>query len=222
MSDNQAMNDHFNNGRNWEQETYLNLRRSHALAWGVAGVASTIALSLGIAVSVMLPLKEPVPYVITVDKQSGYLEVSKKLDETPLAKQEAITNYNLVRYVTARESYLNPIVAENYEQVQAMSGGDAAKEHKAVWDGDNPNNPSVIFGFDGEVEIDILSVSELNDKTSSVRFDRHVKFGGRTKTSRHTAIIVHKYVNTRISNEARLINPLGFKVTSYRVSDEFS
>lgn len=221
MSESEAMKNHFANGDKWESETYLSLRRSRALAWGVAGVASTIALSLGIAVSVMLPLKEPVPYVITVDKQSGFLEIPKRLDETPLAKEEAITNYNLVRYVKAREAYLNPIVAENYQLVQSMSSGDAAKEHKVVWDGENPNNPSVIFGFDGEVDIEILGVSELNDKTSSVRFDRHVKLGSKIRTTRHTAIIVYEYRNERQTNEERLINPLGFKVTSYRVSEEF-
>lgn len=221
MSDTKAMKDHFAAGEKWEQETYLNLRRSRALAWTVAGGASTIALSLGVAVSLMLPLKEPVPYVITVDKQSGYLEITKELDETPLAKEQAITNYNLVRYVKARESYLNPIVKENYQLVQAMSGGNAASEHKALWDGQNPNNPSVVFGFDGEVDIEILGLSELNNKTSSVRFDRHVTLGNKVRTSRHTAIIVHSYVNERQTNEERLINPLGFKVTSYRVSEEF-
>lgn len=218
MSD--AMNNHFANGEKWEQETYLGLKRSRALAWGVAGTASTIALALGISISFLLPLKEPVPYVITVDKQSGYLEIAKTLDETPLKKEQAITDYNLVRYVTAREGYLNPIVAENYQLVQSMSAGEAAKEHKMLWDGENPNNPSVVLGFDGEVKIEILGVSELNEKTSSVRFDRHVKLNGKIRTTRHTAIIVHDYVNEKQTNEERLKNPLGFKVTSYRVSQE--
>lgn len=222
MSNKDAIAKHLENGRQWDQETYLAIHRSRAIAWIIAGGSFLVALSLGIAISFLLPLKEPVPYVITVDKQSGYLEIAKPLNDKPLAKQQAITDYNLVQYVQLRESYLNAIAPENYHKVQAMSKDIAAKEHKLLWDGGNPNNPSVIFGYDGQVDVSIISVTPLNDKTASVRFARRVTHNGKISERRYAAILIYEYSNHPMTNQERLLNPLGFKVTSYRVTEEFT
>ena len=213
---------HLEKGTFWEQEVYLGLRRSRYIAWVIASIAVIVVILQAFAMMFMAPLKEAVPYVITVDKQSGYVEIAKELDNSKLSKQQALTDYHLANYVQLRESYLNALAAERYHKVQSMSAGDASREHKLLWDGKNPANPSIIYGVNGSIDVEILSVSPLNERTSSVRFVRKVTHQHNIRESTFTAIIVYEYVNKKQSNQERLLNPLGFKVTSYRVVEEYN
>lgn len=217
----ELIKNHLERGSNWDQETYLSLRRRTKLAWGITGVSLTIALLSATALIIVMPLKEPIPYVITVDRQSGYMEIAQTLTDSQLTKQDAVRDYDIARYVTTRESYNPSILAENYKKVQALSEANAAKDFKALWDGENPQNPSQILGLEGSVDIQIYSVTPLNEKTASVRFRRTVKHGRNpTATGNYTAIITYRYTNQKQTNEERLMNPLGFKVASYSVTQE--
>lgn len=213
---------HLTKGQKWESELYLSQQRRTKLAWVVAALAVIVAVAEAIALAALAPLKEPVPYVITVDKHTGYLEIAKELDDGPLPKQEALRDYYLVKYVTAREAYLPELIEQRYYQTQAMSESSAAKEHKALWDGQNPDNPSAILGEDGEVVIEIINVTPLNNKTASVRFERRTIHNNETVEKRYNAIVVYRFDNGKQTQEMRLMNPLGFKVRSYRVTEEIT
>jgi len=212
--------EHLEKGAAWEQEIYLSLQRRARLAWVVAGVSMATSLLAAGALIIVMPLKEPVPYVITVDKHSGYLEITQPLKDGPLAKEAAIRDYDLARYVTLREGYIVSMLAESYNTIQAMSEGQAAKDHKELW-GDGAQNPSTILGEKGNVEVRIHSVTPLNEKTASVRFSRKVKQGSTVVSNgTFTAIITYRYSNEGQTNEQRLKNPLGFKVTNYTITEE--
>lgn len=218
---NDAVKQHLAFGKQWDQEIYLSQKRRTSIAWAIAGASLTIAALSVSAVVIMLPLKEPVPYVITVDKQSGYMEIAQSLKDSPLTKQEAVRDYDIARYVTSRESYNPSILAENYQKVQSLSEGNASKDFKTLWDGENPLNPSTVLGEDGMIDIQIHSVTPLNEKTASVRFRRTVKQGRNlAETGNFTAILTYRYSDHKQTNEERLTNPLGFKVSSYSVTQE--
>lgn len=74
-----------------------------------------------------------------------------------------------------------------------MSHGQALEEYQQIWNGKNPNNPSVVLGRKAAIDIKIQSVSFLNDKTASIRFQRELKENNQTKISYWTAIVDYQY-----------------------------
>lgn len=218
--DHPELRPYFNNGETWDQETIANAFRSRNRAWFLSFFCMGIAVLALITLLLILPLKTYEPYVITVDRNTGYLEVTKGLYQGDLTQDEAITQANLVKYVTLRESYNPSVLRENYDLASLMSQGAALQEFQKLWNGKNPDNPSIVLGRKAAIDVKIQSVSFLNDKTASVRFERALKENSQTKVSYWTAIIDYQYVQKPMKMAERFLNPLGFQVTSYRVNPE--
>jgi Type IV secretory pathway, component VirB8 len=214
------LNKYFQDGETWEQEIIANALQSRNRAWLLSFFCMGIAVLSLITLLILLPLKTFEPYVVTVDRNTGYLEVTKGLYQGNLTQDEAITQANLVKYVSLRESYNPSILRENYEQASLMSSGPALEEYQKLWNGKNPNNPSIVLGRKAAIDIKIQSVSFLNDKTASIRFQRELKENGQIRLSHWTAIIDYQYAQKPMQMADRFLNPLGFQVTSYRVNPE--
>lgn len=219
-AENSELQDYFKGGETWEQEIIANALQSRNRAWLMSFFCMGIAVLSLITLLLLLPLKTFEPYVVTVDRNTGYLEVTKGLYQGNLTQDEAITQANLVKYVSLRESYNPSILRENYEQASLMSSGQALEEYQQIWNGKNPNNPSIVLGRKAAIDIKIQSVSFLNDKTASIRFQRELKENGQTRISHWTAIIDYQYAQKPMQMADRFLNPLGFQVTSYRVNPE--
>lgn len=215
-----SLNKYLEDGETWDQEIFASLQQSKARAWLVSFFCMGVtALSL-ITLVLLLPLKTFAPFIVTVDKSTGYVEVTKGLYDGNITVDDAVTEANLVQYISRRESYNPSILRENYHQVALMSTGAALNEYQQLWDGKNPNNPSVRLGALAGIEIKIAAVSFLNERTASVRFERILHQNEQTSTSAWDAVIDFQYVNKPARMEDRFLNPLGFQVTSYRVNPE--
>lgn len=215
-----SLTQYFAHAETWDHEIFANISLSRNRAWLISFFCmGTTALAL-LSLALLLPLKTFAPYVITVDKSTGYVEVTKGLYEGNMTVDQAVTESNLVRYVSTRESYNPSVLRENYTVVSLMSAGMASAEYQHIWDGKNPDNPSVSMGTKAAITIKIKSVMFLNERTASVRFLREYHADGEVKTSDWNAVINFQYVNTPLRMEDRFQNPLGFQVTSYRVNPE--
>lgn len=219
-AENPELQDYFKGGETWEREIIANALQSRNRAWLMSFFCMGVAVLSLITLLLLLPLKTFEPYVVSVDRNTGYLEVTKGLYQGNLSQDEAITQANLVKYVSLRESYNPSILRENYELASLMSHGQALEEYQQIWNGKNPNNPSVVLGRKAAIDIKIQSVSFLNDKTASIRFQRELKENNQTKISYWTAIVDYQYAQKPMRMADRFMNPLGFQVTSYRVNPE--
>lgn len=216
------MNRYAAEGKTWENEIFASAYQSRNRAWLFSFMSMGIAISSIITLMMILPLKTFEPYIVTVDRSTGYVEVTKGLQAGSLTQDEAITQSNLVRYVSARESY-NPnpaVLRDHYDFVALLSGGLALKEYQQLWDGENSDNPSIQLGHKASVDIKIQSVSFLNDRTASIRFLRELRKDNLLKTSTWNAIIDFQYVQKPMKMIDRFSNPLGFQITSYRINPE--
>ncbi len=219
-TDDPELKKYLKDGATWEDEIIANAIQSRNRAWFMSFFCMGIATLSLATLLFLLPLKTFEPYVVTVDRSTGYLEVTKGLYQGNLTQDEAITQSNLVRYVSLRESYNPSILRENYDLVSLMSQGNALQEFQQLWNGQNPNNPSIVLGRKAAIDIKIQSVSFLNDKTASIRFQRELKENNQTKISYWTAIVDYQYVQKPMKMGDRFLNPLGFQVTSYRINPE--
>ncbi len=212
--------DYYKKGQTWENEIVANAVQSRNRAWIVASASMVVSVLCILCLLFLLPLKTFEPYVITVDRQTGYTEVTKGLIAGNLTQDQAVTEANLVKYLSLREQYNPAILEQNYNAVILMSGGTALKEYQELWSGSNADNPSVKLGQKASIDIKIKSVSFINDKIASVRFLRELRENDRIKQSHWNAVIEFQYSQKPTRMKERFSNPLGFQVVSYRVNPE--
>jgi type IV secretion system protein VirB8 len=211
---------YFKAGATWEDETHRILRRSRSLAWAVTAVFGVIAGASLLALNVMLPLKQFEPYVIAVDKTTGFIEVARALKPGALSENEAVTTANLVRYVRARETYDPRALKDNYDLAQLYSTAMASAELERDFEPSNPNSKDKLFGRETKIEVTVKSVSFLNKNTATVRLQTITKRQNTAKTEDWVSVIRFRYTTSPLKNEYRFDNPLGFQVTDYRRDQE--
>lgn len=217
---------YFEAANDWQDDIYGRLKRSNQIAWSIASAAGLLAAMTALALVLVLPLKEFAPYVVTVEKATGYVEVSKGLHASALASDEAITIANLAQYVLARETFDAADFKHKYKHVELHSAPDTQAQYRSLFKDGNPENPVKTYGHDAVRAIEIKNVTFLNESkdTAAVRFaatTTHHK-SGRITDHHYMAIIKFRYVQTPEQLKDRFINPLGFQVTSYRRDTEIS
>lgn len=204
----------------WERDVIRSAKRSRAVAWTVACIATLIALMALGGLLLLLPLKTFEPYVVEVDKTTGYMEVKRALKPTDEDPAEAVTSMNIVRYLRARETYDPPAIKDNFDLAELLSTADAARQLVELYSPTNPANPVKQLGRHTRISVSIKSVQFPNNRTAIVRFSTTETGQTNTTTSHWTSLLRFRYTNAPMKNEWRFDNPLGFQVTEYRRDQE--
>ena len=211
---------YYEDAATWDHDLYRSMRRSRARAWTMTFIAFGFAALCLFALLLLLPLKQFEPYVVRVNEETGYVDMVRGLQPGDLTDNEAITQSNIVRYITAREQYDVPDLEQNYNRVVLMSEGKALNDYQRLWSASNDDNPAKVFGTEVDVRTTIKSIAFLNDRTASVRFLRNQTQNNVTQTTHWVATIGFRYVEEPVNMLQRFDNPLGFKVSTYRVDQE--
>ena len=207
-------------GATWEHDLARRNRNSRALAWIVATVMTVVAIiALGV-VALLVPLKTYEPYMVVVDKTTGFVEVKRPMAEGPLTQDEAVTMFNVVRYIKARETYDPRALKDNFDLAELLAAGDAARELTEIYSPANPGNPVKLYGTNTVVSVDIKSVTFPNNRTALVRFSTDEKSATNIVTRHWVALVRFRYSSSPMRNEWRFDNPLGFQVLEYRRDQE--
>ncbi len=202
----------------WAADTVGTLRRSQRIAWTIAVIAGGVAVLEGLALTLMMPLKTVQPYVVTVDRQTGYMETVRGVTAGPIAGNEALTQSFLARYVMARETFDATDLKDAYRQVQLWSAGDARAAYVQSMQADNPQSPLKLYPPTTQVTTTIKSVSMLSPTTALVRFQTERRDAGAVAglVQAWSAAVSFRFSGAPLKMEDRLVNPLGFQVTRYR------
>jgi len=215
-----SMDDHFDNGKTWENEVIANALRSKKHAWIITLLSLGLALISTVTLFFIFPLKTVIPYVVTVDKTTGYVETTKELYSSGISEDKAVTESNLVKYISNREQYNPAVLKENYNVISLMSGKQALKEYQSLWAAQNPENPSIKYGSKTTIDIKIKSIQFITDKIATVRFKREKRTNDQFIVSDWVATIEFKYSQKPMKTKDRFSNPLGFQVINYRLNPE--
>ena len=211
---------YYQEGGTWEEDRTLWKSSSLSIAWIIAAVMTVIALGAISSLASLAPLKTYEPYMIVVDKSSGFVEVKRPMGEGPLSQDEAVTMFNVVRYVKARETYDPRGLKDNFDLAQLLSTGDAARDLTEIFSPANPKNPVKILGASTEVVTLVKSVTFPNQRTALVRFGTDEKSASNIIHRDWVALVRFRYSGTPMSNQMRFDNPLGFQATEYRRDQE--
>jgi type IV secretion system protein VirB8 len=212
---------YYQSGDIWEQEIVKKAKRSRMLAWFVTMIFGAITLVSLATLAMLVPLKSFEPYIVEVDKNTGYVEVKSGLTRPAnLTDQQAVTQANIVRYIRAREGYDPYAIEQNFSIAALLSTGDAARELQDIYSAANAKNPAKVYGKNKRVTTEIASVTFPNNSTGIVRFAT-VEQSETDSIPRHwIAVVRYRYTDTPATNEWRFENPLGFQVYDYRRDQE--
>ena len=210
--------DDFRVAESWGTSVTDELEKSRRNAWIVACVSAAVALLLAIAIVILLPLKEQVPYTLLVDRQTGNVERLAPLDEQVIAPDAALTRSFLVQYVIARESFDYADLERDYQKVALWSAGEARQRYVDAMRAGAPGSPLSVYGTGTRVAVEVRSVSSLSADRAMVRFSTvRTDAGGQPQVAQHwAAVIDYTYSGAEMSEQDRYLNPLGFQVTRYR------
>lgn len=220
--------DYYQEGTNWEADKVAQKEKSERRAWVVASVAVSLSVILGISLGLLAPFKVAVPYVFTVDKATGNVELVNAADDRQIVGyQELLDKHWAQRYIVARESYNYRLLQNDYDTVLALSGEDVAREYARLYDG--PNSRDKKYGASIEMRIKVLSVTLAQDDVGNKAVVRFEKTSKRTEADNadaptyFVATFSYEYKPSMFGKEKDLIqNPLGYRVTSYRIDSEIA
>lgn len=173
----------------------------------------------------MQPLKTVVPYLVTVDKQTGYTEIQTVLtDATQLSQQEALDGYWVANYVRWHETYQWQSIQEAYDNVLLFSSDNVGRDYAQLFKNDK-QSLEYRWGKNTEATVKITGMSfNATKPIATVRFEktiRNVSTPIKPTPTRWIATVAYEYDLTReVSLSVRYKNPLGFTVTSWRIDPE--
>jgi type IV secretion system protein VirB8 len=211
---------YYADGATWERDIARRNRNSRALAWIVAAVMTIVAMGALGTLALLVPLKTYEPYMVVVDKTTGFVEVKRPMAEGPLTQDEAVTTFNVVRYIKARETYDPKALKENFDLAQLLATGDAARELTEIYSPANPTTPVKVYGSNTVVAVTIKSVTFPNNRTALARFSTEEKSSTNIITRNWVSLVRFRYTSAPMRNEWRFDNPLGFQVLEYRRDQE--
>lgn len=214
--------EYFERSESWAVDRIDGEARRRRLAWRIAALASAVALLEALALAMLAPLKRVETVTLLVDRQTGYVTTVDPTKPRQLRGDDALTDAFLAQYVTAREGFDRATVAADYRRVALWSSGPARSSYFALMPATNPSSPLRLYSTGTVNIVTIKSVSRLSPGNALVRFDTQVqdRSGTLSQPSAWIAVVRYRFVNVRMRMEDRLVNPLGFQVTSYRRSAE--
>jgi len=207
------------------EQTEIDIRQKEArLKNIIIGVVSTIAVVQAIAIIIMVPLKEKVPVIFKVDKATGSTQqvALADVEQFNISKDEALDKANLANYVISRESYDYNYIQSLYSKTLLMSDENVAKDYTNLYAESNSNNLYDKYSKTTKVTIKINNVSFYKD-SATVRFTRDIITNNNLPIiTQEMATISYAYITGKMTDEDRLVNPLGFQIKSYRLDKDLT
>ena len=213
----------FRAAKDFEKSRIEDVLKTSKLAWGLAGVGALVgALGTAAATVAVVYRRDPEPLVMQVDGATGVTNVLRSVKDANDRYDEVNDRYWIGRYVLMREGYDWFTISDTVEAVKLMSDEPIGREFYELVQ--QPGAPLSQLKDRGKVVPKIVSITFVGD-TAQVRFTTEVQnLGGDNsdglKALGWIATIAFKYESGYMTDQQRLINPLGFKVQSYRKDPE--
>lgn len=215
--------DHFQAAINWESSRLMTVEKSERRAWRVAICSIGVTILAIVAVALMMPLKESIPYVVRVDNATGVPDIVTAMTDKKVTGDEVMDKYWLAQYVRARETYDWYTLQRDYNTVGLLSSPHVGQTYAQLFEGKDALDKT--YGKTTRATVEIVSVVPTGKNTGTVRFikttkrvDQEASPGTVTKW---VATVAYEYRSTALIKEsARLVNPFGFQVMTYRVDPE--
>jgi type IV secretion system protein VirB8 len=226
VTTNSDLEDYWREAAAWDFDRVAVLRRSERNAWRVAAASVLCALLSGVALALLVPLKQLVPFLVRVDSTTGIVDVVPTLSR-PIDPGQAVTRFLLTHYVTVCERFDFATAESDYRECGAFQSAERNAQWYALWNRTNPASPLNRYKDGTTVQAHVVAVSFL-ERTSGVsglaqvRYvkDVHPAGGAQSRLTHWIATIEYAYAKPSLDVRLRSLNPLGFKVLRFTSQPE--
>ncbi|GAB7473084.1 VirB8 family type IV secretion system protein [Enterobacter hormaechei] len=197
--------------------------KSRRTAWMVAtGSAVVTVFALSLVGYVVHKYSQPIPaHLLTLNEATHEVQ-QVKLTRDQTSYGDEIDKFWLTQYVIHRESYDFYSVQVDYTAVGLMSTPNVAESYQSKFKGRNGLDKVLGDSETTRVKINSVILDKLHG-VATIRFTtvRRVRSNPvDDQPQRWIAIMGYEYKSLAMNAEQRYVNPLGFRVTSYRVNPE--
>ena len=218
--------EYFAEAESWDADRVALFRRTARTAWWVAGAGWLCAVASAVALLLLMPLKEVIPYLVRVDGTTGIVDVVPAFAgrATP---EEAVTRYFLSHYVSTCERFNFSTAESDYEECGAFHSAQRNQAWYALWNTTNPRSPLNVHKDGSAVRVEVESVSFFKrsngvEDLAQVRYRKseHPSEGASEHTTHWIATIQYAYASPSRDPKTRRWNPLGFKIVELGTEPE--
>ncbi|WP_455474054.1 virB8 family protein [Bartonella sp. B30(2025)] len=217
----ERLSSYYEESKGLERELISEFIKSRKTAWRVAGAVGILGL-LGMACGVAgFSQPAPTPLVLRVDNTTGAVDVISIMREREDTYGEVVDRYWLNQYVLNRETYDYDTVQLNYDTTALLSSPAVQQEFYKIYDGENARDK--VLSNKARITVKVRSIQPNGRGQATVRFTtQQLNSSGAVDGPQHhqIATIGYTYVGAPMKSSDRLLNPLGFQVTSYRADSE--
>ncbi len=217
---------HVYEARNWYYDRYETLIVQRNVLFLVT-VLSVIASIVAVFFVGKVTLSKSVePMVIEVEEKTGITNIVNPNTDKTWTTDRAINEYFLMTYLTARETYNVANYTYNYSTVVRLLSNSVVYNQFKDFINNPATNPIAKYAANNYTTLRIRSIQFLEDSPSGdrnvqIRFSVVEAFGNKSQHNKIVSILWN-YSRMQMNFDERMVNPLGFQVKFYAVSDDVS
>ena len=208
--------------QSWYKDRYQYVLVQRKILTLITVLSLVCTLATVVVIASLTPLKSIEPFVIQVDQKSGITQTVDPLTVKELTANEAVNNFFIVQYIRSRETYSIHDLTKSYDIVRIMSERSRVyPQFAGVADPNNPQSNAARLGTTGTRAVKFKSISYLNPNLAQARLLIEEKSDNAGYIQYHKIVLIaFEYIKLSLTTEERYVNPLGFRVTDYRVDED--
>ncbi len=206
----------------WYSEAYSSAVLQRNVFMLIAIISIIVTISAVLALRYVKNTKSIEPFVIEIERKTGIPTVVDPLTVHNYSANEVVKRALVMQYIKAREEYFSQTFQYNYGSVIKVMSSPTVyyNQYLPQSNPQNPNSSAALLGQDASKTVQWKSIIFPTDNTAQVRIQVDT-YGSANKNKQDKIILIGFEFQKLDLNEAdRLINPLGFVVTLYRIEDE--
>jgi type IV secretion system protein VirB8 len=221
----EALDTYFAESTSWDIDRAAQTVRTLRIAWVIAAAGWACAITVAVALMVLMPLKTVEPFVIRVDNTTGIVDVVP-IYTGQAEIGETVTRYLLTHYVTECEGFDINTAERDYEECGAFNSPHRNQEWYDAWNPSNPASPLNLYKDGTAIRVQIISITffKKHNGVSALAQVRYTKSkrppGGSEVLTHWIATIDYAYVHPSRDPKMRTWNPLGFRVVDFHAEPE--
>jgi len=181
----------------------------------------TIISMFSVAISVIfvksiMSSKSLEPYVVEIEEKTGIATVVKQLSSENFTGDQVMRKYFVNKYIRSASGYDPKTYKQDAEEVRLFSLPAVYNEFKSRI---NPRE----LGADSKINVRVKSVQFQDSNNALIRINRQITSDKSTQIISKDEVATISFFfapEVQLSMEERMINPLGFQVNKYTVTEE--
>ncbi len=206
--------------RGLEVDVLDEVLKSRKVAWIVASVGAVLAVvALFLAGFVVQRYSQPIPeHILTINKDTGVVQQVNLLPDQKTSYGEVVDSYWVSQFVIHYESYDFYSAQADYNAVGLMAAPQVSEPYLNQFAGPDAKDKRLGDSLSTRVHVSSV-ILDRKAGTATIRFSTQDKYRDRPMPELQKewiAVLAYKYENFPETASQRFINPLGFRVLSFR------